>query len=320
MQKLLREKIQLVYGDQPLSLHDAAVMDMPGQRVAMTTDSYVISPLFFPGGDIGSLAVYGTVNDLVMAGAQPRYLSLALIIEEGLPMKTLERVLESIRQAAAKAGIAIVTGDTKVVERGKGDGLFINTAGIGVVAPDLVIHPSRIRAGDAIVLSGDLGRHGVAVMNARQARDGWQLDVMSDCAPLHLEVAALLAASLDIHCLRDLTRGGLAAALHELTHDAGISAVIEEHDLPVERQVSAYCELLGLEPYSMANEGRFICVLPANKAQEAVKILQAFPNGNEARVIGSFDQALHATVRMRSAWGTERNLTLFSGEQLPRIC
>lgn len=320
MQKLLREKILRVYGDQPPSLHDAAVMDMPGQRVAMTTDSYVIRPLFFPGGDIGSLAVYGTVNDLAMAGAQARYLSLAFIIEEGLPMETLERILDSIRQAAETAAVTIVTGDTKVVERGKGDGLFINTAGIGHVAADLVIHPSRIRAGDAIVLSGDLGRHGVAVMNARQAKGAWQLDVTSDCAPLHREVEVLLAASLDIHCLRDLTRGGLAAALHELALDAGISAVIDEQDLPVERQVSAYCELLGLEPYCMANEGRFICVLPADEAQEAVRILRAFPNAKEARVIGSFDQTLRSTVRLRSAWGTERNLTLFSGEQLPRIC
>jgi len=320
MQKLLREKIQKVYGGRPHSLHDAAVMDFPGQRVAMTTDSYVVHPLFFPGGDIGSLAVYGTVNDLAMAGAQPQYLSLAFILEEGLPMETLDRILDSILQAAEAAAVSIVTGDTKVVERGKGDGLFINTAGIGVVPPHRVIQPSRIRPGDAIVLSGDLGRHGVAVMNARQGQEAWQLDVTSDCAPLHREVESLFEAELDIHCLRDLTRGGLAAALHELAQDSGISAVIEEHRLPVERQVSAYCELLGLEPYNMANEGRFICVLPAEQADKASHILQEFPGSKSARIIGTFDQPLRSPVRLRSEWGTERNLALFSGEQLPRIC
>ncbi len=320
MQRLLREKIQLVYEDRTLAQHDAAVMDLNGQRVAMTTDSYVVRPLFFPGGDIGTLAVHGTINDLAMAGAVPRYLSLAFIIEEGLPMATLERILESIRQAAAHAGVAIITGDTKVVERGKGDGLFINTTGIGVVAPDLVIHPSRIAAGDAILLSGDLGRHGVAVMHAREARGGWQLDVTSDCAPLHREVEALLSASLPIHCLRDLTRGGLAAALHELVHDSGFSAVINEDALPVERQVSAYCELLGLEPYAMANEGRFICILPENEALEALRVLQRFPNAKDARIIGSFVPSVPPRVRLRSEWGTERNMPLFNGEQLPRIC
>ncbi len=320
MQKLLREKIQHVYEDRTLAQHDAAVIDLASRRVAMTTDSYVIRPLFFPGGDIGSLAVYGTVNDLAMAGATPRYLSLGFIIEEGLPIATLERILESIRQAAAHAGVAIITGDTKVVERGKGDGLFINTTGIGVVAPDLIIHPSRIAEGDAILLSGDLGRHGVAVMNAREARGGWQLDVTSDCAPLHREVEALLAASLDIHCLRDLTRGGLAAALHELVHDSGCSAVINEGALPVQAQVSAYCELLGLEAYAMANEGRFICILPEREALDALRILQRFPNAQDARIIGSFVQSAPPRVRLRSEWGTERNMLLFNGEQLPRIC
>jgi hydrogenase expression/formation protein HypE len=320
MHKLLREKIQRVYGSRAPSLHDAAVIESPGTRVAMTTDSYVVHPLFFPGGDIGSLAVFGTVNDLAMAGARPRFLSLGLILEEGLPMATFERILDSILQAAEAAGVAIITGDTKVVERGKGDGVFINTTGLGDVPSDLDIHPSRIRAGDVIVLSGDIGRHGVAVMNARQGREGCQLDVMSDCAPLHREVSALLQASLDIHCLRDLTRGGLAAALHELTQDTGLSAVIDESSLPVARQVAAYCELLGLEPYNMANEGRFVCILPADQADAALRILQNFPNSRSASRIGAFDQTRRSTVRLRTAWGTERNLALFSGEQLPRIC
>jgi hydrogenase expression/formation protein HypE len=320
MQKLLHEKIQRVYGSEAVILHDAAVISSPGSRLAMSTDSYVIHPLFFPGGDIGTLAVYGTVNDLAMAGAEPRYLSLGFILEEGLPMAHLERILDSIVKAAAHSGLRIITGDTKVVERGKGDGFFINTTGLGVLTGDHVIHPTRIQAGDAIVLSGDLGRHGVAVMNARQAGEGWQMDVESDCAPLHREVQALLQQHLDIHCLRDLTRGGLAAALHELARDSGCSAVIEEEILPVSRQVAAYCELLGLEAYHMANEGRFICVLPPEDAVQAVMILQECSGSREACMIGRFEEAQRSAVRLRSPWGTERHLTLFSGEQLPRIC
>jgi hydrogenase expression/formation protein HypE len=319
-QKLLHEKIQRVYGTQPVILHDAAVLADPGARLAMSTDSYVIQPLFFPGGDIGSLAVHGTVNDLAMAGAEPRYLSLGFILEEGLPMVTLDRILDSIVKAADACGLAIVTGDTKVVERGKGDGLFINTTGLGVLTGEHVINPGRIQAGDAIVLSGDIGRHGVVVMNARQSGEGWQMDVASDCAPLHREVQDLLRQGLDIHCLRDLTRGGLAAALHELARDSSCSAVIDEESLPVHRQVAAYCELLGLEAYHMANEGRFLCVLPAHEADDAVKILRNFPGSREACIIGGFDETLRSPVRLRSAWGTERHLILFSGEQLPRIC
>jgi hydrogenase expression/formation protein HypE len=299
--------------------HDGARLELGGARLAFSTDSYVVRPLFFRGGDIGTLAVNGTVNDLAMCGARPQHLSAAFILEEGLPLATLERVVASMRAAALAAGVTLVTGDTKVVDRGKADGLFINTAGIGRIATARRIAPRRVRPGDVVLLSGDLGRHGVAVMAARGDL-GLQTQVASDCAPLVAPVLALLGARCAVACLRDLTRGGLAAALVEIAEAAGAEIAIEEHAIPVGEEVRAVCELLGLDPIHVANEGRFVAFVRAADAERALRVLRDHEVSRDARVVGTVRAGAAGRVTMRSAIGGRRVVDLPSGEQLPRIC
>ena len=300
--------------------HDGALLTLPsGGRLAFTTDAHVVSPLFFPGGDIGGIAVNGTVNDLCMCGARPRWLSASFILEEGFPIATLEKIVLSMQSAAAAAGVAIVTGDTKVVERGKGDGLYITTSGVGVIETNLTIAPSSMRAGDAVILSGDVGRHGMAIM-ATRAGMSFESEIESDCAPLVDPVQALLLAGLDVHCLRDLTRGGLATSLVELAEQSGLAIAIDGAKVPVFEPVAAACEILGLDPLYVANEGRFVCVLPEAQAAQAMEIIERTAPGGPPVAIGIVQAGPAGRVTQRSVLGTERIVDRLSGEQLPRIC
>jgi len=300
--------------------HDGALLEAPpGARLAFTTDSHVVSPLFFPGGDIGRLAVCGSVNDLAMCGARPRWLSAAFILEEGLPLELLDRVVRSMGDAARASGVSIVTGDTKVVERGKGDGLYVTTSGIGVVEHALTIAPASVRAGDAILLSGDIGRHGMAILAQREGL-AFESAIESDCAALWPAVEALLAAGIDVHCLRDLTRGGLATAVIEIAGAAGLAAALDEEAVAVSEPVRGACELLGLDPFYVANEGRFVVFAPAAQAGRALAVLRRFaPEGGAGR-IGEVRESPRGEVTLRGAVGVERILDRLSGEQLPRIC
>jgi hydrogenase expression/formation protein HypE len=299
--------------------HDAAVLELGAARLAFTTDSYVVSPYVFPGGDIGALAVYGTVNDLAMAGAKPLCLSAALILEEGWPMVALEAVVASMARAAREAHVDIVTGDTKVVDRGKGDGIFVNTSGVGVLEHSQKIGPARVQKDDVVILSGDIGRHGIAIMAAREGL-AFETTIESDTAPVWPLVHALLSAGVEIHCLRDLTRGGLASALVEIAEAAGVSIEIDERHVPVGAEVRGACEILGFDPLYVANEGRFIAFLPADDAERAHAALRACPLAAEAAVIGKVSRTRPGTVSAKTALGTTRFVDMFSGEQLPRIC
>jgi len=319
MQRLIAEEFRPLRDDTTCDdpgavLHDAAVLTLPPGRLAFTTDGYVVQPLEFPGGDIGRLAVVGTANDLAMAGARPLRLSLAMILEEGLELALLRRIVASLAAAARECGVAIVTGDTKVVERGKGDGVFLTTSGIGVVESPEPIHPLRIRSGDRLLVSGDLGRHGVAILATRHGLD-LQPPLASDCAPLWPAVESLLAAGVQIHCLRDLTRGGLASALQELATAAGLSFLLEEDAIPVAEPVVRTCDLLGFDPLHLANEGRFAAVVPPEHLEAARALLE--PQGGA--LIGRAE-AGPAQVRLRTPYGSERLLLPMSGELLPRIC
>ena len=299
--------------------HDGAVIAPEGERIAFTTDSFVVHPLQFPGGDVGKLSVYGTVNDLAMCGARPRYLSLGLIAEEGLAMETLWRIVESIRVAAKETGVEIVTGDTKVVDRGKGDGLYVNTSGVGFLPAGLEIGPARIEPGDVVIASGDLGRHGMAIMAVREGLE-FETTIESDCAPLAAPIQDLLANGIPIHCLRDLTRGGLASATVELAQSAGRSIQLEERAIAVDRRVHAACELLGLDPLYVANEGRFVAIVPADSAERAVDVLRRHDVSADAAPIGTVLDDDRGLVTMRTEIGASRVVDLLSGEQLPRIC
>jgi hydrogenase expression/formation protein HypE len=317
----LIEKIFLpAFGNPALEArHDGAVLELPSGRLAFTTDSYVVQPLFFPGGDIGTLAVNGTINDLAMCGARPLYLSAGFIIEEGLPMDTLWRVVQSMKISAEQAGVQLVTGDTKVVDRGKGDGIFINTAGIGVIESNLTISPAGVKPGDAILLSGDIGRHGIAIMAARAGIE-FESTLTSDCAPLAGIVLDLLGAGIEVHCLRDLTRGGLASALVEIAESARFHLEIQESAIPMLEDVKGACEILGFDPLYVANEGRFISFVPAREAERVLQRLQAHPLGEQARMIGTVTSDAPGLVTMRSRIGATRIVDMLSGEQLPRIC
>ncbi|MBP7827816.1 MAG: hydrogenase expression/formation protein HypE [Verrucomicrobia bacterium] len=322
--KLMHQLLDKVFGQafrNPLleTRHDAAQFSLPAGRVAMTTDSYVVRPLFFPGGDIGSLAVHGTVNDLAMSGARPLYLSSAFIIEEGLPMETLWRVVWAMHEAAQRCGVQIITGDTKVVDKGKGDGLFINTTGLGLIETPLVIAPQSVRPGDAVLVSGDVGRHGMAIMALREGLQ-FESTIESDSAPVHEVVLALLQANVTLHCLRDLTRGGLASALNEIAEVAGVRIEIEEKQIPVREDVHAACELLGLDPLHVANEGRFAVWVPEAEAARALEVMRAHPVSQNAARIGQATEAADPLVVLRSRIGANRILDMPSGEQLPRIC
>jgi hydrogenase expression/formation protein HypE len=322
--RLMRELIEQIFlpafEDPALAArHDSAVVSLGAERVAFTTDSYVVYPRFFPGGDIGTLAVYGTVNDLAMAGARPAYLSVGFVLEEGLALAELRRVVASMRAAAAACGVALVTGDTKVVDRGKGDGLFINTAGVGLVPTGVAIHPRRVRPGDAVLLTGDVGRHGIAVLSVREGL-AFETPIESDCAPLAALVAALLDAGLDLHCLRDPTRGGVATALNEIALDGGVGIEVEESAVPVTDAVAGACELLGLDPLYVACEGRMLVFLPASAASRALEVLRDHALGRDATCIGTVTDGPQGMVALKTRFGTRRLLDLLSGEQLPRIC
>ncbi|MDH5667401.1 MAG: hydrogenase expression/formation protein HypE [Nitrospira sp.] len=320
MQDLIRDVFARAFDNSMLaSLHDGATWPVEKGTLAFTTDSYVVHPLFFPGGDIGSLAVHGTINDLAMCGAKPLYLSAGFILEEGLLLDVLRQVVESMAQAARAAGVSIVTGDTKVVDRGKGDGIFINTAGVGLVPHDVHISPTLIQPGDAILVSGDLGSHGVAVLSVREGLT-FAGDVTSDSAPLHEVVNDLIQSGVEIHCLRDLTRGGLASAVNELAVAANVGMTIDESVIPVSESVRGACELLGLDPLYVANEGRFIVIMPEPQAKAALEVMRRHTIADKAACIGHVTDRRSQPVILRTVVGTNRILDLLSGEQLPRIC
>lgn len=299
--------------------HDAALLPRPEGRVVMSTDGYVISPLFFPGGDIGAMAVHGTVNDLAMAGGQPLALTAGFILEEGLPLADLSRIVGSMASAAREAGVQVVAGDTKVVERGKADGVFITTAGLGVVADGIEIAGDRARPGDAVIVSGTLGDHGVAVMSKRENMS-FGTEILSDSQPLNDLVAAMLAAVPELAVLRDPTRGGLAAALNEIAAQSGVAIALEEAALPVRPAVASACELLGLEPLNIANEGKLVAICPPERADALLQAMRAHPRGREAAVIGTVRAAPKGVVYMRTGLGGNRIVDWIAGEQLPRIC
>ncbi len=320
MQELIRRMFLPAFGNAWLAqLHDGAVFPVDAGQLTLTTDSYVVRPLFFPGGDIGSLSVYGTVNDLAMCGAKPLYLSAGFILEEGLPLETLARVVTSMAEAAQAAGVAIVTGDTKVVNRGKGDGMFINTAGVGLVLQGATVAPQRVRPGDAILLSGDLGRHGLAVLSVREGV-AFTGDIQSDSAPVHGVVEDLFSSGIEVHCLRDLTRGGLASALNEIAAAARVGMAVEERAIPVCDPVRGACELLGLDPLYVANEGRFVAFVPESETRSALTVMRRHDVSRQAAVIGRVTDSDEPAVVLTTVLNTRRFLDLLSGEQLPRIC
>jgi hydrogenase expression/formation protein HypE len=314
MQQLIEKMFLAAFSNPNQVQHDATILSIPTDKIAMTTDSYVVNPLFFPGGDIGSLAINGTVNDLAMAGAKPLYLSVGFIIEEGLAMETLWRVVQSMQKAAEIAGVKIVTGDTKVVDKGKGDGIFINTAGIGIIEHNQVISPVSVQPNDVVLLSGDIGRHGIAIMALREGLE-FESTIESDCAPLADLVLKLLEHKIEIHCMRDLTRGGLASALNEIATAAKVTIHIKENLIPVSENVQGACEILGFDPLYVANEGRFIVILPKSFIEKALAIM-----GKDACQIGVVQESNSGLVTMESAIGATRIVDLLSGEQLPRIC
>jgi hydrogenase expression/formation protein HypE len=317
--RLIEDLFRPAFSQLPDDLtHDGAILDIAGARLAFTTDSYVVRPLFFPGGDIGSLAVNGTVNDLAMCGAEPLYLSVGLVIEEGFAMVDLHRVVTSMRQAAIAAGVQVVTGDTKVVERGKGDGLYINTSGVGRLLTSQAIAPQRVQPGDAVILSGDIGRHGIAVMAIREGL-GFETTITSDCAALANPVRELMLSGIEVHCLRDLTRGGLATALIEIADAGKVVIRLEDSAIPVSNPVRGACEILGLDPLYVANEGRFVAFVPAEAADLTVAILQR--HGKDAATIGHVEALASrgGEVQLKTLGGS-RSLDMLTGEQLPRIC
>lgn len=315
MQRLIDEMFLTAFTDvQP---HDGAVLDIPQNRIVMTTDSFVIRPLFFPGGNIGTLAVNGTVNDLAMCGARPRYLSVSFILEEGLSMEILWQVVRAMRAAADAANVAIVTGDTKVVERGHGDGLYINTAGIGVLEHNHIIAPDQVKVGDAVILSGDIGRHGMAVMGSREGLS-FESGINSDCAPLSACVLEILEAGLVPHCLRDATRGGVAAVLNEIAAASKLQIDIRENAIPVDEAVRGACEILGLDPLHIANEGCFVAFIAPKEQNRVLVIMQRY--NPQAALIGTVTNSQPGLVTLETPIGGQRILDMPVGELLPRIC
>ncbi|OBY49186.1 hydrogenase expression/formation protein HypE [Pseudomonas sp. AU12215] len=290
-----------------------------GERLVMATDAHVISPLFFPGGDIGSLSVHGTVNDVAMSGARPLYLSASFILEEGFPLADLKRIAESMGRAAQEAGVAIVTGDTKVVERGKGDGVFISTTGVGVVAAGIDTSGNRARAGDVILVSGCIGEHGVAILSQRESLE-FETQIRSDSAALHGLVMCMLEAVPGIRVLRDPTRGGLATTLNEIAGQSDVGMLLDEAAIPVQPQVEAACELLGLDPLYVANEGKLVAICDARDADTLLQVMRAHPLGAQAARIGSVIEDGHGFVQMQTRFGGRRIVDWLAGEQLPRIC
>ncbi|WP_428355346.1 hydrogenase expression/formation protein HypE [Methyloprofundus sp.] len=322
MQQLIDNFIQPIFSNDILNQkHDSAILDINQSKLAFTTDSYVINPLFFAGGDIGKLAVCGTLNDLSMSGAKPLYLSCGLIIEEGFPIKDLQAILQSMQASAKQAGVAFVTGDTKVVDKGKGDGLYINTAGIGLVENNISINSENINIGDHIIVSSDLARHGIAVMLQREGLN-FENNISSDCADLSGLVQSLIQAGVQLHCMRDLTRGGLASGLIELATASQHRFEITESEIPVHDDVKSACEILGFDPLYIANEGCFVLFVPEASSAQVLTLLRQHKLGKQACIIGKVtDNANHkGIVSLKTAFGVSRVLDLFSGEQLPRIC
>lgn len=301
--------------------HDGAVLPVNGSRLAFTTDSFVVRPLIFPGGNIGDLAVYGTVNDLAMCGARPLYLSAGFILEEGLEMETLRTVVASMQKAAAKANVKLVTGDTKVVDKGKGDGVFVNTSGIGVIEANMkeTIGPASVEVGDAVIVSGDLGRHGIAILSVREGLE-FESPILSDTDSVWPAVEALLNAGIEIHCLRDLTRGGLATTLNEIAGDRNVCIKLEETLIPVDETVQSACEILGLDPLYVANEGRFAVFVPAAQSDKALEVMKNVSVSEGSVRVGKVEQSPGRTVVLQSRIGGNRVVDMLSGEQLPRIC
>jgi hydrogenase expression/formation protein HypE len=299
--------------------NDQACFQVPGGRMVMSTDSHVVSPLFFPGGDIGSLAVHGTVNDVAMAGARPLYLAAGFVLEEGFPLADLARIVASMAQAARAAGVPVITGDTKVVERGKGDGVFITTTGVGVVPEGIEISGDRARPGDRILLSGNIGAHGMAIMSVREGLS-FASEIVSDSAALHTLVAAMLAVAPGVRCLRDPTRGGLATTLNELATQSGVGMLLEEAAIPVEPQVAAACEFLGLDPLYVANEGKLVAICAPQDVEALLAAMHAHPLGTGARLIGEVLEDPRRFVQMQTAFGGRRIVDWLTGDQLPRIC
>jgi hydrogenase expression/formation protein HypE len=300
-------------------LDDQAIVNVNGQRLAFTTDSFVVKPLFFPGGNIGSLAVHGTINDLAMGGATPLFLSAAFIIEEGLPMDQLRTIADSMREAANAASVQIVTGDTKVVEKGKGDGVFINTAGIGIVGDDVDLSADHAKPGDKVLLSGSIGEHGIAILAQREGIE-FETTIESDSAALHTLVAEMLRAGQGIRCMRDPTRGGLSSALNEIAAQSHVGIELEERAIPIREQVASACELLGLDPLYVANEGKLIAIVDPKSADAVLQAMRGHPLGKQAHIVGTVKAARAPMVVMRTSLGTTRIVDMLSGDQLPRIC
>jgi len=317
---LIRDVFLRVFQSPVLArLDDQATVNVNGQRLAITTDSFVVKPLFFPGGDIGSLAVHGTVNDLAMGGATPLFLSAAFIIEEGFPIEQLRRVVDSMQRAAANAGVQIVTGDTKVVEKGKGDGLFINTTGIGVVPDGVELSADRARPGDKVILSGSIGDHGIAILAQREGLE-FETQIVSDSAALHGLVAEMLKVTRDIRCMRDPTRGGVSSTLNEIAQQSQVGIELQESSLRIHEQVKGACELLGLDPLYVANEGKLIAIVAAEVGDALLETMRRHPLGAEAQIIGRVTEKNAGLVTMRTTLGTTRVVDMLAGDQLPRIC
>ena len=319
-QRLLQSVVLPRFQNELLApLHDGAIFELDGSRVAFSTDSYVVSPIFFPGGDIGKLAVHGTVNDLAMCGATPHYLSVAFILEEGLPMADFRRVVQSMQAAASEAGVLLITGDTKVVDRGKADKLFINTAGLGLLRARVNIQPSRAQPGDKIIINGPIAVHGIAIMSVREGLE-FETQIASDTAPLNSLVKLILDECEDIHVLRDPTRGGITSALSEIAQAAGVGMLLDEGQIPISEEVKGACEILGLDPLYVANEGKFLTILPAAEADRVLASMRAHPLGRAAAIIGEVTADHPGYVLMKTRVGGIRVVDMLSGEQLPRIC
>jgi len=320
MAQLIEELFQRAFDNEWLRRrNDQAAFDLPAGRLVMSTDSHVVSPLFFPGGDIGCLSVHGTINDVAMAGARPLYLAAGFILEEGYPLAELKRIVESVAAASKEAGVPIVTGDTKVVEKGKGDGVFITTTGVGVVPAGVEISGDRARPGDRILVSGTMGDHGVAIMSLRENLS-FETTIRSDTAALHGLVAAMVEAVPGIRCLRDPTRGGLATTLNELASQSGVGMVISEAGIPVRPEVDAACEFLGLDPLYVANEGKLVAICAPADAERLLTAMRAHPLGRDAALIGEAIADPHRFVQMDTRFGGRRVVDWLTGEQLPRIC
>jgi hydrogenase expression/formation protein HypE len=320
MRSLVEDVFARYFDDEALApMDDAATLPRPEGRISMSTDTYVVSPLFFPGADIGRLAICGTVNDVATAGATPLYISVGFVLEEGLPVADLERILESMAASASEAGVRIVTGDTKVVEKGHGDGIYINTAGVGVLPDGVDLSGSHCKAGDVILLSGTLGDHGIAVISQREGLM-FGTDVQSDAAPLNTMIAAVLQAAPDVRCFRDPTRGGLSSTLNELASASGVAMIVEEEKVPVRDQVRGASEMLGYDVFQVANEGKMVAIVPAEQAEVALAAMKSAPYGEDAAIVGEVTEGPGGKVYVKTSFGAKRIMDMLVGEQLPRIC